>query len=161
MYTLNVGSGERVYKEYPVGSGFTCINYDARDLIGYTDVVGDVRQLPWPNEYFQTLLCSDILEHFPLKDTVNILKEWCRVLKVGGVIEFRVPNLTAICNHYNKYSDATHVSWLLYGGQDYSGNFHYICFDRKMLTDLCEQVGLSPIEYREEGTNFILLAKKQ
>ena len=105
-------------------------------------------------------MASDILEHFPLKETIDILKEWCRILKTGCTIEFRVQNLAAICKQYNG-SNAKHTSWLLYGGQDYSGNFHYICFDRSTLVEYCALVGLSEVAYREEGTNFILTAIKK
>jgi hypothetical protein len=56
QHTLNIGSGERTYKEYPPGSGFKCINYDERSIPGHTDVTGDVRKLPWPDEYFYFLL---------------------------------------------------------------------------------------------------------
>ncbi|MBV5347125.1 methyltransferase domain-containing protein [bacterium] len=159
-YTLNIGCGDRTYIEYP--AGYECCNVDERRELRNVDVVCDVTNLSeFTNASFDYILASDILEHFPLKKTVDILREWCRVLKVGGNIEFRVPNLSAICNHYIGHGDATHVSWLLYGGQDYPGNFHYVCFNRKMLTELCEQVGLVAIEYREEGTNFILLVKKK
>ena len=41
--TLNLGCGERVYKEYP--EGYTCINLDKRsDLVG-VDVIGSVEDL--------------------------------------------------------------------------------------------------------------------
>lgn len=158
--TLNVGCGSRTYIEYP--KGYVCTNMDEREDLDGLSLAGDVTKLiAFDNEYFDYILASDILEHFPLKKTVDILREWCRVLKIGGNIEFRVPNLVEICKHYAQHSDATHVSWLLYGGQDYPGNFHYICFDRKMLTELCATVGLDVIEYREEGTNFILHTKKR
>ena len=157
--TLNVGCGERTYSEYP--QGHSCTNMDNRTGLSNVDVLGDVTDLSYFNdELFDYILASDILEHFPLSKTVSILRQWCRVLKIGGIIEFRVPNLPEIIKHYLNYSDATHVSWLLYGGQDYEGNFHYVCFDKKMLIDLCTQVGLKEVSYKEEGTNFILILEK-
>lgn len=157
--TLNVGCGGRTYQEYP--EGYLCTNMDERKTLNSVDVIGDVTNLSmFAAEEFSYILASDILEHFPISRTESILKEWVRVLKVGGLIEFRVPNLAEICRQYSG-SNARHTSWLLYGGQDYSGNFHYVCFDRGLLTEYCSLVGLTPLEYREEGTNFILLAKKQ
>ena len=157
--TLNLGCGNRVYAEYP--QGYFCVNMDERASLTTVDVVGDVTNLELFNAgEFDYILASDILEHFPISRTASILTEWVRVLATGGLIEFRVPNLAEICKQYNG-DNARHISWLLYGGQDYSGNFHYVCFDRKLLTEYCTNVGLLPIEYREEGTNFILLAKKQ
>ena len=157
--TLNVGCGSRTYQEYP--TGYLCTNMDERATLNAVDIVDDVTDLSmFASGEFSYVLASDILEHFPISKTESILKEWVRVLKTGGLIEFRVPNLAEICKQYSG-SNARHISWLLYGGQDYSGNFHYVCFDKNLLTEYCTLVGLSVIEYREEGTNFILLAKKQ
>jgi len=155
--TLNVGCGERVYKIYP--EGYVCVNFDERSLDG-VDVVGDVKDLSqFCDGYFSYILASDILEHFPIDKSLDILREWQRVLEKGGRIEFRVPNLKAICAQYDG-KNAKFISWLLYGAQNYSGNFHYVCFDRMLLEEYCTLVGLRPIEYREEGNNFILLAIK-
>ena len=41
--TLNLGCGERTFKEYP--NGYKCINYDERTLNG-VDMVGNVKDLP-------------------------------------------------------------------------------------------------------------------
>lgn len=157
--TLNIGSGERTYKEYP--QGFKCINYDARGIPNHTDVVGDVRELPWDDEYFSYLICSDIIEHFPISETYNILKEWKRVLKVGGIIEFRLPDLRAICNAYiSGVNNAKVTSWLLYGAQDYPGNFHYVIFDRAWFSSILYSLGLEVIETIDSGNNFEVKARK-
>lgn len=159
MLTLNVGCGNRTFKEYP--KGHKCINYDIRSELPNVDVVGDVTDLSrYNDETFDWILASDILEHFPLKRTIDILIEWKRVLKIGGSIEFRVPNLEAICRQY-KQGNAKRISWLLYGAQDYPENFHYVCFDRTWLEELCTSVGLTPIQYKEEGNNFILIVNKK
>jgi predicted SAM-dependent methyltransferase len=156
--TLNLGCGLRTYVEYP--KQYKCINYDQREDLPNVDIVGDVTDLSmYGDETFDYLLASDILEHFPIARTTDILAEWRRVLKPGGSLEIRVPNLAVICERYTS-GKAPNISWLLYGGQDYPGNFHYVCFDRVWLSDLCSQVNLAPQEYREEGNNFILLVKK-
>ncbi len=158
--TLNVGCGERTYKEYP--AGYSCVNYDARDIPKHTDVVGDVRDLSFFNdEYFDYILASDIIEHFPISETSTILKEWRRVLKVGGIIEFRLPDLAAICKAYtNKQHDAKLTSWLLYGGQDYPGNFHFVGFDRQFLNSVVTPIGFEEIECKDSGNNFEIKFKK-
>lgn len=156
--TINVGCGDRCYKYYPTDE-YKCINVDIRGDLPGVDIVCDVTKLPYTDNYFDYMLASDILEHFPLSKTLDVLREWRRVIKPGGNIEFRVPNLAVICAQYNG-SNAQHISWLLYGAQDYEYNFHYIGFDRKWLTDLCYSANLSAVEYREEGNNFILLVKK-
>ena len=157
--TLNVGCGNRTFDEYPVG--YKCINYDERSGLSKVDVVGDVRKLDFPDNYFENILASDIIEHFKISETVSILKEWKRVLKVGGIIEFRMPNLRAICKKYiDGVHDAKMASWLLYGGQDYSGNFHYVGFDKASFGAECKAAGLVITSYSEVGFNMIVKCRR-
>ena len=157
--TLNVGCGERTYDTYP-HPFYKCINYDFRDL-PCVDVVGDVRELPYPDEHFDYILASDIIEHFPISETPNIITEWRRVLKPGGLIEFRLPNLRAICTKYvSGIHDAKLTSWLLYGGQDYIGNFHYVGFDRQFLNAVIAPIGFEEVEYKDADNNFEIKFKR-
>ena len=155
--SLNLGCGTRIFKEYP--DGYKCINYDERNLPN-VDQVGDVGDLPFPDEHFNYILASDIIEHFPVSQTDILLKEWSRVLTPGGIIEIRTPNLKWAVEHYvdNKY--AKFVSYHIFGGQDYSGNFHYVIFDRFWLYDIILRNGFMEIAYEEVGSNFIMKVKK-
>lgn len=152
--TLNVGCGERAFKEYP--PGYKCINFDARETLKQVDEIGDVRDLSkFPDEHFDYILASDIIEHFPGAQTNKILTEWKRVLIVGGIMEFRMPNFAEICKRYvaGQY-DAKLTSWLLYGGQDYSGNFHYVGFDRQFFGSIILPLGFKEVEYKDADNNF-------
>lgn len=150
--TLNVGCGARTFEEYP--GGYECINFDERSL-QKIDKVGDVRSLPFSGEHFDYILASDIIEHFPISETSNILIEWSRVLKVGGIIEFRMPNLMAICKKYvNGNAGAKLTSWLIFGGQDYKGNFHYVGFDREFFASIIVPLGFEEIYYKDCDNNF-------
>lgn len=154
--TLNVGAGGRTYKTYPTNN-FECVNFDERSLPNI-DVVGDVTDLNmFEDEEFDYILASDIIEHFPVAKTKDVLREWIRVLRKGGMIEFRLPNLAAICKQYfDGGRNAKNVSWLLYGGQDYPGNFHYVGFDRAFFKSICTEVDLEELTYQEEGFNMIV-----
>jgi predicted SAM-dependent methyltransferase len=158
--TLNVGCGDRTFPEYP--AGYDCINYDERADLRKVDEVGDVRDLSrFPDEHFDYILASDIIEHFPIAQTDKVLTEWKRVLKQGGIIEFRMPNLRVICEKYVKGThDAKHTSWLLYGGQGYSGNFHYVGFDKKWFSSILVANGFEVISYEETGNNFEIKGRK-
>lgn len=156
--TLNIGCGERTFKEYP--EGYKCINVDERDLTN-VDKVMDAQKLEFPDNYFDYILASDIIEHFPISETKDILTEWKRVLKFGEIIEFRAPNLKVICKRYiDGEADTKYTSWLLYGGQGYSGNFHYVGFARGWFSSICSECGLKEIEYEEKGNNFIMKVEK-
>ena len=159
--TLNVGAGERTFINYPTKE-YRCINFDERSLKDI-DVVGDVKDLrEFKDEEFDYILASDIIEHFPISETNKILQEWKRVLKKDGIIEFRLPDLKAICKAYiDGKNDAKMTSWLLYGGQNYSGNFHYVGFDKNWLSKILKQNGLEPFDAKNAGNNFEIKAKKK
>lgn len=151
-YTLNVGCGEHIINECP--TGYKCINVDNRNLPG-VDIVADAKQLPFEDEYFDYIIASDIIEHFPIFETGKLVHEWARVLKVGGTIKVRTPSLKFLSEHYVKYHDASFISKHVFGGQDYPGNFHYVIFDRMWLGVIFKQFGMSEVDYKEEETNFI------
>lgn len=151
-YTLNLGCGDKILDQCP--PGYKCINIDFRPLEG-VDVVSDVRSLPFKDQYFDYIIASDIIEHFPLSELGNLINEWYRVLKFNGIIKVRTPNLKFLTNHYSRYNDASFVSNHIFGGQDYEGNFHYIIFDRLWLGTIFHQFGMREVDYKEEGTNFV------
>jgi len=53
-------------------------------------VVGDVTYLPFRDGYFDYLIAGEVLEH--MEDPLATLKEWLRVLKVGGKLAISTPN---------------------------------------------------------------------
>ncbi|OBJ04732.1 class I SAM-dependent methyltransferase [Mycobacterium sp. 1465703.0] len=52
-------------------------------------VVGDALKLPYPDQTFDCVIASEILEHIPDDDTA--IAELIRVLKVGGTLAVSVP----------------------------------------------------------------------
>ncbi len=164
LLTLNVGSGNRTYKEYP--PGYKCINFDIRENLVHIDEVGDVKDLSrFNDEHFDYILASDIIEHFKISEVDLVLKEWVRVLKTGGTIEFRLPNLEAIATDYIKRKDENrtdmfdvpishYFNWLLGGAQNYCQNVHYTQYDRRLFKYVCEKSGLSEISWTRDGYNM-------
>jgi len=51
--------------------------------------VGDVQKLPFPKEFFDVVIASDIIEH--VENDKKAIKEVRRVLKKGGALIFTVP----------------------------------------------------------------------
>ncbi len=154
---LNLGSGDRVYDEYPEKDGFKCINLDKRLEWDRVDVAAHVGKLPFQSETFDYILASDIIEHFPLKYTKGLLDEWGRVLKEDCTLEIRTPNLKWVQNFYQVGKNAKFISQHIFGDQDYPGNFHYVMFDRAWLNQICNSVGLFETYYWDAPahSNFI------
>jgi len=56
--------------------------------------------IPFPDESFDIVYHSHLLEHFTKPGAADFLKECLRVLKPGGVIRVAVPDLEAIIRNY-------------------------------------------------------------
>jgi predicted SAM-dependent methyltransferase len=94
MIALNLGSsGSRIPEAY-CGDGWEQINVD---LVPPADVICDVRELKFDSESVDLVYASHILEHFYEHELFAVLREWRRVLKPGGKLIVRVPDMQAAC----------------------------------------------------------------
>ena len=108
---LNLGCGNDIRKNW--------INLDILNNKG-VDIIHDLNKLPLPfNEnYFDYILCTDVLEHinyFPL------MNELYRILKKKGILKIKVPHFTSRSN----YTDPTHIHKFS------SKTFHYFVNEGK------------------------------
>jgi len=144
---LNLGCGDRLYPDY--------INIDQRPRKGV--VVGDVANLEnFEDEEVDHILADDIFEHFPLAEVGPLIREWRRVLKVGGTIKIKTPNICNIFERYYKKAVVGKITWkrlsqVLYGGQNYPGNFHYVTFSPQWITRILQQNGFDGVEIVDCG----------
>lgn len=84
---LDLGCGDKPY----AGSAphvRRWIGFDA-DSNASADVHGSADALPFPDASFDTVLCTQVLEHVPKPDAV--LEECARVLRPGGTLIVSVP----------------------------------------------------------------------
>jgi len=77
--------------------------------------VGDATDLDCKNDYFDIVTCFDLLEHLPNPGLA--LQEFRRILRDGGILIIRVPNMESIGAKWKKeewfgHRDKTHVSLL-------------------------------------------------
>lgn len=153
MKKLNIGCGTRILGGY--------INLDVRNLPG-VNVVHDLRKpLPFPDNEFDYVLAEDILEHFPLEKTAPVFLDWIRVLKPGGTFELFVPNLDKHVELYTSGKvDLHRMSELLYGGQDYPGNFHFRSFNPVTVQKLFRNHGLKLMEITVPGRGIRAKGRK-
>lgn len=116
---LNLGAGIVPIK------GF--INVDMHDF-GKGYIKADVRKLPFKDNYADYILASEILEHIPLKDINNTLREWVRVLKKGGRMVIKCPNFNALAKEWleTPFSPANYgnLAQGIYGNQITDEEYH-------------------------------------
>jgi len=104
MRILDVGCGMRKHKD--------AIGIDFRRVKG-VDIIADATFLPFPNDSFDKIILSHIVEHIP--DMISFMKEIWRVSKNKATIQIWTPHFTSM----NSYTDLTHVRHLTSQSFDY------------------------------------------
>lgn len=103
--------------------------------------LGDARRLPYPDEEFEHVFSSNLLEHFPATETTAVLTEWARVLKPDGLLELIVPDALGILRDYFSGRDQWPMCQeRLLGSMDYDGNQHFTAFCRAEFPDVIATV---------------------
>lgn len=139
MKKLNLGSGSDYRKGY--------INIDSNPKFN-PDKTIDVRKLIFEDDSIDEILARDILEHIPLAECEALLKDWHRMLKLNGKLIIQTPNLLTISEKIINGSFPTVITMVkrIFGGQDYSGNFHQNGFTPFTLDCLLKKIGFREIK---------------
>jgi len=105
------------------------------------DVIADAQRLPFRDGSFDYVYSSHLIEHFGHQEVKYVLAEWVRVLKKGGVLEIRCPDLRARAFLFFLNPIMQNVI-NIYGKQDYVGNYHKCGFSYGLLKDLLGSCGI-------------------
>lgn len=106
---MGAGAGRHSFECYRRGADVVSLDYDASELPPVADlfwamrdagesrpdalgvcVNGDALRLPFPDDTFDRVICSEVFEHIP--DDEGAMVELHRVLKPGGVLAATVPS---------------------------------------------------------------------
>jgi SAM-dependent methyltransferase len=127
---LDVGCGKRPYAliydslvEQSVGTevAFSPHGTLAADVINYAE------NLPFSDRSFDTILCTEVLEH--TRRPQQVVQEFARVLKPGGYLLLTVPFIYPV-------HEAPHDYWR---------------FTNYGLRAICEAAGLTPLYVHQKG----------
>lgn len=143
-----IGAGTTMCADYQEN---TIHRFDGDDSVIKPDYVCDVRSLPVDNDVYDIARASHVLEHLPFKDIVPTLREWLRILKVGGELIVNVPNLAFACKRILECEESSDkftydARWpfpyellMVYGSQDGEYMFHQSGFTIGYLRTLAEK----------------------
>jgi predicted SAM-dependent methyltransferase len=139
-------TAEFAYHEFPkklnLGCGFDhrqgYINIDFQEFHN-PDLIADITKLSMlPDDYYEEIVAQDVLEHIERTKTLTVLVEWNRLLRCGGILILRVPNLIGLLELF-KHTDFVspgqqeNLVQCLFGTQAYSGDFHLTGFTEILL----------------------------
>jgi len=168
---INLWKNARKHRRYlEIGSGNTRLpGFETLDIIGRrnVDYVYDAaKPLPFKDNTFDLIYASHVLEHIPWYKVKEVLKEWVRILKPGGVLEVWVPDGLKICKalvqaeleetkvadidnwcKFNPHKDpcvwaAGRIFW---GANPEYPSWHKALFTPRYLKELFERAGLVDI----------------
>ncbi len=88
---LDAGCGQGLLVEYFRKQGYDITGIDAFYGSEYVQK-GDLLKNDLPSNTFDLILCLDVIEHFPLLEQENLIRELARILKPNGRIIWSIPN---------------------------------------------------------------------
>jgi SAM-dependent methyltransferase len=115
---LNLGCGDKIL------AGYVNVDVVPERAANVPDVVCDVRKLEvFSDNYADEILAVHVVEHFWRWEVVDVLREWFRVLKPGGVMILECPNLLSACEEFVRNPkhhslpgpEGQRTMWVFYG----------------------------------------------
>ncbi len=120
---LDAGAGEQQYRKFCshlsyVSQDFAAYKPEELDLglqmpkweYGQLDIISDIIAIPRPDQSFDAILCTEVLEHIP--DPNAALHEFARLLKPGGMLILTAPFCSM--THFAPYHYCTGFSVYYY-----------------------------------------------
>lgn len=89
----------------------------------------------------EEIRASHVLEHFPHRQGPEVLKDWVRALKPGGVLKIAVPDFERIVAAYLEGREIPTEAFVM-GGQVDEADFHRAIFDEEHLARMLRAAGL-------------------
>jgi methyltransferase family protein len=138
---LNLGCGHIPIDDF--------VNVDGRPLPG-VDLVAEVGKLPFERGSVDQIHSSHLLEHFPPQRLKELLPYWFDLLRPRGQFTAIVPDAEAMIRNFATgdipWDDLKEVT---FGGQEYSGDFHFTMFSQADLIRLLEATGFVDVNVVE------------
>ena len=130
------------------------VNIDARSFDHVHLVDLDLNLNSFVDHSVQAIYLCHVLEHFPIREIVPLLKLFKRKLCIDGYLYLSVPDFAKICDKYHASDDISAIHHPLMGGQDYQFNYHKSIYDFTSLSSLLISVGFNNVHAWDPHTTF-------
>ncbi len=122
------------------------VRFDGNEKLS-PDYRCDLRNLPVEDESFDIVHSRHVLEHFGRDEVVRVLKEWSRILRVGGEFRLCVPNILDAMRNILLMEEGIiephpYPFWQVYGHQLDERDFHYNGFTPRRMELLMKRIGV-------------------
>lgn len=117
----------------------------AKELYNYPNhafVVSDLLNLPFPDNIFDCIICSEVLEH--IVEPKSLINELFRCVKAGGYILLSTP-----------YKEKINYALCIHCNQKTPINAHLHSFDEYKLENLLSDLNLEELKYYKFGNKFL------
>lgn len=131
---LNLGCGPDIKENY--------INIDTCPLDSRV-VVGDIRNLSYPDNSIDEIYAKDILEHLSIEDAKRAIKNWSRICKRGAKLFIQTICIDLMIQAYQQNIWSIDVlNYMLFAGKNWvngiskNEDFHKSCYSKDFLEHL-------------------------
>ena len=94
---------------------------------------------------------SHTIEYFDRFEVTEVLAEWYRVLREGGILRLAVPDFEALVKVYNEYGALDLILGPLYGRMEIKGTdgyiYHKTVYDYHSLEKILREAGFGEVGY--------------
>jgi predicted SAM-dependent methyltransferase len=146
MIKLHLGCGKKRLPGY--------INVDILDADS-VDVRADLRALPWATGTVDLVYSCAAIEHFGRREWRDVLKEWARILKPGGLLRLSTADFDACVARYQEAANIDELLGLIVGGQKDDYDWHGMIFNYKSLAAGLEEAGFTNVRRYDWRTTDI------
>jgi len=147
----NLGCGNEYFQS---NENIDWVNVDMQENDGKVDVVCSVAEaLPFPDETFDIIVASHILEHIEMSIASDVIKEWMRTLKKDGKLYLTVPDGKALAEAYvtndiDNYTFAVNITGPFHTGVH---DHHRWVYDYETMKDRCKDFNIEKLTWENMG----------
>jgi predicted SAM-dependent methyltransferase len=110
------------------------------------DYVCDIRKLDFEDSSFELIYSCAAIEHVGRREWIDLLREWRRVLKPGGLLRISTNDFEACIARYQEEKNMEELLGILIGGQKDDYDWHGMIFDYKTMESGLIEAGFENVQ---------------